>query len=144
MDELTAEEAAASRVEVDAVSIRNGYVYWLEKRPTTGRTALVRSPLSGDDPPRTVTPDQFDVGSRVHEYGGGAYWVAEDGATFVVNQPDQRIYRLSHAGAKPITPEPRSPASVRYADLRSLLGGRLICVRERHESDDQVINLEYS
>src|SRR5690349_7194331 len=140
MDELSAEGAAASRVEVDAVSIHNGYVYWLEKRPTTGRTALVRALLAGDDLPQTVTPDQLDVGSRVHEYGGGAYWVAQDGTTFVVNQPDQRIYRLTDDGPQPITPEPASPAAVRYADLRSIPGGRLICVRERHELDDQVIN----
>lgn len=140
MDELSAEEAAANRVEVDAVSIRNGYVYWLEKRPTTGRTTLVRTLIAGDDLPQTVTPEQFDVGSRVHEYGGGAYWVAEDGTAFVVNETDQRIYRLADGDPQPLTPDPATPAAVRYADLRTLPSGRLICVRERHEPDGQVIN----
>ena len=64
-EELTAEEAAAARVAVDAVSIRNGYAYWLEKRPETGRTALVRVLLGSGDRPETMTPDELDVGSRV-------------------------------------------------------------------------------
>ena len=138
--ELTAEQAAATRVAVDAVSIRNGYAYWLERRPETGRTALVRSLLAGGDRPETMTPDELDVGSRVHEYGGGAYWVAEDDTIFVVNQPDQRIYRIADGGRQPLTPPTGSPATVRYADLRTLPGGRLVCVRERHEPDGQVVN----
>ena len=76
----------------------------------------------------------------MHEYGGGAYWVAEDDAIFVVNQPDQRIYRLADGGPQPLTPPAGSPATVRYADLRTLPGGRLVCVRERHEPDGQVVN----
>lgn len=139
-EELSAEQAAAARVVVDAVSIRNGYVYWLEKRPETGRTVLVRALLADGDRPETMTPDDLDVGSRVHEYGGGAYWVAEDDAMFVVNEPDQRIYRLTDGGPKPLTPSSGSPATVRYADLRTLPGGRLVCVRERHEPDGQVVN----
>ena len=140
VEELTAEEAAAARVAVDAVSIRNGYAYWLEKRPGTGRSALVRVLLAGGDRPETMTSDELDVGSRVHEYGGGAYWVAEDDAIFVVNHSDQRIYRLAEDGPQPLTPLAGSPATVRYADLRTLPGGRLICVRERHEPDGQVVN----
>jgi dipeptidyl aminopeptidase/acylaminoacyl peptidase len=140
MAELTAEQAAAARVDVDAVSIRNGYAYWLEKRPATGRTALVRVALAGGDRPQTMTPDGLDVSSRVHEYGGGAYWVAEDDATFVVNHPDQRIYRLVDGALQPLTPSSGSPATVRYADLRTLPGGRLVCVRERHEPHGRVVN----
>ena len=96
--------------------------------------------LAGGDRPETMTPDELDVGSRVHEYGGGAYWVAEDDAIFVVNDPDQRIYRLADGGPQPLTPSSGSPATVRYADLRTLPGGRLVCVRERHEPDGQVVN----
>ena len=144
-DEPTAEQAAATRVVVDAVSIRHGYAYWLERRPETGRTVLVRSLLASSDRPETLTPDELDVGSRVHEYGGGAYWVAENDAIFVVNQPDQRIYRLADGrladgGPQPLTPPAGSPATVRYADLRTLPGDRLVCVRERHEPDGQVVN----
>ncbi|GAA3636254.1 S9 family peptidase [Microlunatus ginsengisoli] len=140
MEKLTAEQAAAAHVAVDAVSIRNGYVYWLEKRPATGRTVLVRVPTTGRHIPQPVTTDKIDVGSRVHEYGGGAYWVAEDDAVFVVNDPDQRIYRLDEDGPRPITPSSGSPPTHRHADLRTLPGGRLICVRERHEADGEVVN----
>lgn len=140
MAELSAEQATAARLDVDAVSIRNGYVYWLETRPATGRTALVRVRLACDDRPQTMTPDDFDVGSRVHEYGGGAYWVADDDAIFVVNYPDQRVYKITDGAAQAITPSSGSSATVRYADLRTLPDDRIICVRERHERDGQVVN----
>jgi dipeptidyl aminopeptidase/acylaminoacyl peptidase len=139
--ELSAEQAAAARVDVDAVSIRTGYAYWLEKRSATGGTALLRMPLAGGgERPQAVTPEALDVGSRVHEYGGGAYWVAEDEKLFVVNDSDQRIYRLADDGPLPLTPSSGSPATVRYADLRTLPGGRLVCVRERHEPGGEVVN----
>ena len=46
-------------------------ILWLEHRSTEGRTALVRwTPESGAS---DVLPATADVGSRVHEYGGGGY-----------------------------------------------------------------------
>jgi dipeptidyl aminopeptidase/acylaminoacyl peptidase len=88
-----------------------------------------------------VTPAWFDVGSQVHEYGGGAYWVADDGTVFAVHDEDQRIYRLDPGGnVAAVTAETGSPPAHRFADLRTLPGGRLVCVRERHEPDGQVLN----
>jgi len=47
-------------------------VCWIERRPEEGgRNVLVR--LGADGETRTLTPDGFDVRSRVHEYGGGAF-----------------------------------------------------------------------
>jgi hypothetical protein len=98
-DPIPAEQAGAARRSVDALTVRAGMAYWLEKRPEWGRTVLLRRPL-GEDPdgPVPVTPDWLDVGSRVHEYGGGAYWVADDGTVFAVHDEDQRIYRLDPDG----------------------------------------------
>ena len=45
---------------------------WLERRPEEGgRNVLVC--LAADGDVRTLTPEGFDVRSRVHEYGGGAF-----------------------------------------------------------------------
>jgi dipeptidyl aminopeptidase/acylaminoacyl peptidase len=87
-----------------------------------------------------VTPAGFDVRTRVHEYGGGSYIVHGDTVLFS-NFADQRLYRQDGGGAPhPITPEPPSPASIRYADGRVTPdGSRLLCVRERHD-DDGVTN----
>ena len=46
---------------------QDGSAWWLERRPLeSGRTALVRD---GED----VLPPEFNVRTRVHEYGGGAW-----------------------------------------------------------------------
>ena len=46
-------------------------VYWLESRPEEkGRMALVFAPRGGE--PIDVVPEDFNVRTRVHEYGGGA------------------------------------------------------------------------
>jgi hypothetical protein len=139
---LSAEQVVAARRSVDALTVRAGVAYWLEKRPEWGRTVLLRRPLSEDsDGPVPVTPEWFDVGSRVHEYGGGAYWVADDGTVFAVHDNDQRIYRLDPDGlVSAVTPETGSPPAHRFADLRALPGGWLVCVRERHEPEDHVLN----
>ena len=46
----------------------------------------------------------FNVRTRVHEYGGGAYWV-HGGSVFFANWDDQRLYRQDpDAAPAPITP----------------------------------------
>jgi hypothetical protein len=90
-----------------------------------------------------VLPAGFYVASYVHAYDAGAYLATEDDIWFC-NANDQRIYlaRPSDSGLTPtpITPEPPSPQSLRYADLHLIPGANLlICVRERHEPGE-VIN----
>jgi hypothetical protein len=139
---ISAERVVAARRSVDALTVRGGAAYWLEKRPEWGRTVLLCRHLTGNQAgPITVTPDWFDVRSRVHEYGGGAYWVADDGAVFAVRDEDQRIYRLDTDGrVTAVTAETGSPPAHRFADLRGLPGGWLACVRERHEPEGHVLN----
>ena len=112
-------------------------VYWLESRPAEGgRTALVRRSADGER--HDVVPDGFNVRSRVHEYGGGAYWRDGD-VVFCSNFADGRVYRIDPgASPRPVSPEPREPGSLRYADGRMLRGGRIVCVRESHEGSDVV------
>lgn len=112
-------------------------VYWLEGRPQEGgRQVLVRRTPDGST--ADVTPAPYNVRSRVHEYGGGAYTVHE-GMAYFVNFVDQRLYAM-RPGEEPraITPE----GKLRYADsVVDARRGRLICVREDHtESDLQPVN----
>jgi dipeptidyl aminopeptidase/acylaminoacyl peptidase len=89
-----------------------------------------------------AVPAGFDVGSRVHEYGGGAYRPA--GRTlFACSRGDQRLYRMDgQRDPVPITPEPPTPAGLRYADLRLVSSGELLVgVRERHQGEDVVNEL---
>ncbi|MGQ0671001.1 MAG: S9 family peptidase [Actinomycetota bacterium] len=130
---ITADLLARSGVWLSLPIPQGDATHWLEGRPAEGgRYVVVRSDPSGA--PADVTPDGFNARSKVHEYGGGSYWV-DGGAVFFTNFEDQRLYRQDPSGEPvPITPEPPTPGSVRYADARLTEDGRLIvCVRERHE-----------
>lgn len=107
-------------------------VYWLEGRPTEGgRTTLIRL---RDGATQEITPGEWDVRSRVHEYGGGAYDACQ-GIVVFSNGRDNRLYRLGpdDAAPAPITPE----GPWRYADLViDPLHQRVIAVREDHALED--------
>lgn len=102
-------------------------VYWTEGRPKEGgRNALVRwTPEGGRE---DVTPEEFSVRSRVHEYGGGSYIVHENEIIFA-NFGDQRLYRHK-PGEMPEPVTPKLP--VRFADMVSSPHGHIVCVREDH------------
>lgn len=102
-------------------------VYWLEGRPDEGgRSTLIRYEAGKTT---ELTPNPFDVGSRVHEYGGGS-WAARDGIVIVSNRSDNRLYRVREgADPEPITPE----GPWRFADLViDTNHNRIIAVREDH------------
>lgn len=105
--------------------------WWAEMRPDEGgRTALVRL---HDGEVVEITPPGANVRTRVHEYGGGAWW-AHAGVAYYVEFDDQRLRRLE-PGGQPVllTAEPEVPAGDRYADGRVTPDGRwFVCVRERH------------
>jgi dipeptidyl aminopeptidase/acylaminoacyl peptidase len=110
----------------------DGAAWWLERRPLeSGRTAIVRD---GDD----LTPPEFNVRTRVHEYGGGA-WLLHGETVVFSHWDDQRLYRLDPGGSPvPITPE----GPYRYADGRVLPGGAaIVCVRETHGDGEPVNEL---
>ena len=108
-------------------------VYWVETRPQEqGRAALVFLAHGGS--PTDVVPPGFNVRTRVHEYGGGA-WFRDGRVVYCSHFDDSRLYRIDAPGAdpQPITPESSPPHALRYADGRVFAAGRLIvCVRESH------------
>ena len=107
----------------------DGSAWWLERRPLEGgRTAIVRD---GQD----VISPEFNVRTRVHEYGGGA-WLLHGETVFFSHWDDQRLYRLDPGGSPvPITPE----GPYRFADGRVLPDGTaIVCVRETHGDGEPV------
>jgi dipeptidyl aminopeptidase/acylaminoacyl peptidase len=108
-------------------------VYWIESRPAEdGRSVLVRH--RGDGSTTDVTPPPFNVRTRVHEYGGGAY-TAAGGTVVFSNLTDGRLYRVDpgDAEAQPITPA----GAFRYADLRfDQRRRRFLAIREDHSASD--------
>ncbi len=122
--------AGLSDVQIDPA---DGAVWWAESRPEEkGRIALVR--LDPDGSVSEPLPDTVSVRTRVHEYGGRAWWVAS-GSLWYVDWSDQRLWVLPAGDStpRPITPAPPSEHGWRYSDGDVSPDGRWIaCVRESH------------
>ena len=122
--------------------VRPWLLWWAESRPDEGgRTAVMRCDLGSNDT-QEVTPEGANVRTRVHEYGGGAWW-PHDGSLYYVEFADQRLRRLDAPGDEPVllTAEPPEPRAWRYADGRVTPDGRWsVCVRERHDTGGEPAN----
>jgi dipeptidyl aminopeptidase/acylaminoacyl peptidase len=133
---ITTDLIVAESIRVSTPQFDGNDIYWLEGRPQeAGRSVLVRR--SADGVIEDMTPPPFNVRSRVHEYGGGPYLVA-DGVIYFSNFTDQRIYRHTH-GENPvaITPE----GQMRYADYRLVPGTSLMAaIREDHSAEGEPVN----
>ena len=145
---LSAQKVAQSALRLSGVALDGDDIYWLEGRPAEGgRVALVRRGRDGGF--EDVLPREFNVRSRVHEYGGGAYAVA-NGIVYFVNFADQQIYAVrsgAAASASAGEPEKLTPQALttntacRYADIAiDAARGRLICVREDHGAGGEPAN----
>ena len=111
-------------------------ITWLEGRPAEGgRSVLVRRAADGST--TDLTPAPFDVRTRVHEYGGGAYVVA-GGTVVFSNRADGRLYRLDPGVDEPVAITPEGPW--RYADIRfDPVRRRFLAVREDHGGTGQPV-----
>ena len=130
---ITPQTIVADSVSLDQPQIDGSDIYWIEGRPREGgRCVLVRH-RAGET--RDLLQAPWNVRTRVHEYGGGAYCVS-DGSVLFSQFSDQRLYRLAaqDATASNAEPEALSPASAqRYADaVMDIRRNRLIAVCEDH------------
>ncbi len=138
---ISAARVASGGVGVEGPLVRgfdeSAEIWWSELRPDEGgRTVLVRNGLDRIDSP-------FNARTRVHEYGGGAWWlgshrVGQPGAVYFTNWDDQRLYRFEvgaggNSTPQPITPEPLDRHGLRFADGSETPDGEyVICVMEDH------------
>lgn len=126
---LTADLVARGSVSLAESALGDEAIYWIENRPGEGgRSVIMRRPAGGDC--EELLPAPFSARSRVHEYGGGAFWLGGD-TVYFVNFTDQRIYCLRPGEEpQPLTP---GDTGMRYAaGIVDRQRQRLICVREDH------------
>ncbi len=111
-------------------------VYLLEGRPQEGgRGVVVR--IDADGQKTDVTPGGFNVRTRVHEYGGGAFTVYR-GEVYFSNFNDHQVYKQKVGQAPEVLTRDEG---MRYADfLMDDRYDRLICVRESHEGAGEAVN----
>jgi len=138
---ISAREIAAGGTSLQALSASGDSVYLIESRPSEmGRQVLLRLPSRGDF--SECTPSNFNTRTRVHEYGGGDYWVHE-GVIFAVSFSDQRVYRIDDEESEPVAITPRSEIanSLRYANgTVSSDGSTIYCVQENHLDPEHILN----
>lgn len=126
--EVSAALVAGRTTGLSALRADGDALLWLESRPSDdGRVVLCRR--QEKSPAHELTPAPFDVGSRVHEYGGGAY-AASGGWIGFSHRPDGSVWLIAPGEA------PRAlcqVAGLRFADLGFTPDRRhLLAVREDH------------
>jgi dipeptidyl aminopeptidase/acylaminoacyl peptidase len=124
---LAAADLASSAIALSYLAVLENTPYWVESRPAEGGRCIIVS-SAGNGAVKELTPQGFNVRTRVHEYGGLPYALARD-AVYFSNFSDQRLY--AHRPGK--DPVALTPEGYRYADYQlDAAGKRLFCVREDH------------
>ena len=134
---ITAELLVSGAVGISEVIADGNDVYWAESRPDEGGRAAIMSWSDQGNGPAVaeVTGPDVNVRTRVHEYGGGAWWVeggrlvfsddARAGELFLLNVASGKVTQLTSNG-------------YRYADGRFSPDGHwFVAVRERHDGADE-------
>ncbi len=131
---VTADLIVGESIRLGQVAIDGNTIYWTEGRPREqGRNVLVAHTAddTADGTIADVSPAPFNVRTRAHEYGGGAFTVAR-GEVVISHDADQQLYRIGISGA----PEALTRSTnTRYADgVIDAQRQLLIAVREDHGS----------
>ncbi len=131
---ITAEKIVTKALRFGSLKSTGHYLYWCEQRSQEkGRGAIMRWDEEGGL--KELLPKGFSARSKVHEYGGGEFCVA-DGKVFFVNDIDQQIYTFSEGNdPEQITNAP----AFRFADLTyDHARDRLIAIAEEHKEGENL------
>jgi dipeptidyl aminopeptidase/acylaminoacyl peptidase len=133
---ITATGVAAGVRPLAAPRIDGERVRWLEGLPEEGGRVVVVE-HAPDGARRVLTPAPFNVRTRVHEDGGGAWCMAGDTIWFS-NFADNLVHeQVGESAPRPLT----SDSAQRHADFElDAPRRRLIAVREDHSHAGEPVN----
>lgn len=120
---------------IGELQVTTGSIYFtIRDESNEGRRGVQR--IEENSTVTEAIPSNFDIGSRVHEYGGAPF-VAIGNSLFATKYSDQLLYRI----APNQTPFALTPPGTRHADcISNSRASRLICVREDHREAGKVTN----
>ena len=140
---ITSDLIVSQSIALSEVRLDSGIVYWLEGRPQEQGRSVVVSAGAVAEGHIDLTPAPYNVRTRVHEYGGGS-WMVADETLYFSNFSDGRLYkRTDHTTKpKPLTPIPSgAPGTWRFADgIIDRSRNRWIGVREDHTNKGAPVN----
>ena len=131
---ITAEKVVTKALRFSTLQSTGHYLYWCEQRSQEqGRGVIMR--WAPEEGLKDLLPKGYSARSKVHEYGGGEFCVA-DGKIYFVNEKDQQIYVYSEGNE----PEQITKADqFRFADLvYDHARDRLIAVAEEHKDGEKL------
>ncbi|WP_213878569.1 S9 family peptidase [Pseudomonas sp. dw_358] len=134
-DLFTAAQAVAAGTDFAELKVGPAGVFWNEFRPQDGACRLWQW---RDGQALRLTPDGFSVRSRVYEYGGGSFCIAEHSLVFV-NETDQQLYRQPLDGGEPVA---LTQGSRRFGGLEYAAGGVLAV--EEQAREHRLVRLDLS
>ena len=140
---FTAEAVASAASPLSEVRCHGGRAYWVTRRPTDGGRQVIMEYNPTTHNTRCITPDDYSVQSRVHEYGGGCYALGGE-SVFFVNSEDQCLYQQALNSTTPeiLTTATEPARRVRYGDLTVSHNNKfLIAVREQHTGQGVINDL---
>lgn len=111
---ITADLAAAGTRPIDRARFAAGGVLFSQRR--AGQQGVGIFFREGDAEPRDILPENLTAGSRVHEYGGGAWDCADDGTSVFVDRVSQRLYTVT-PGTAPQALTDDSDGRVFFGDI---------------------------
>jgi len=130
----SAERIVAATRSLAEPQLDGATLHWLEGRPSEGGRQVLMAQQAGQT--QEWLPAPYNARSRVHEYGGGSYTVA-DGVGYFCEFSDQGIYRLQDAQVSPLLVVP----GLRFADFQVDRGRRrLLAVCEDHRAEGEPRN----
>ena len=122
---ITSDLIVSESIGLSEVRLDGSDIYWLETRPQEGGRNVVVRRSPGQTRGSDVNAKPYNARTRVHEYGGGA-WTVADGVLYFSNdatsnggRPDRSLYRQPSTSqvVERLTPAPAEPGEEwRYAD----------------------------
>ncbi len=123
---IISDDIVSNAIGLGDIVVDGKDLYWLEKRPSDkGRNVIVKLTPNGEVV--DVNPSPFNVRTRVHEYGGGAFTVA-NGVIYFSNFVDGAVYKQTSLESIQCLTQ---PSSRKYANFCfDAVRNSLICVCE--------------
>lgn len=135
---VTAESLVEKSLRLGQVSVDDNKVIWTEGRPSEkGRTALME--WSIDKGLNEVSQPEWDVRTRVHEYGGGAFHF-KYGQRFYVDNRDQNLYKILRDGSRQLLTTNHEKQRFADADFDSKRK-QVVMVMEDHSESGEASNM---